>query len=134
MANRRFQQFQMSLEKRQVSIFAHVTFGASGAPTLDVSNSKGVVSVTRNSAGVYTFVFGTDSQHLDPFVKLLSVKKVFMSASGTPDREMVIRANNISNVSLASIQIEFDVETVATDPANGSEVFMEFVFGDSTAP
>lgn len=134
MANRRFNQFPQALEKRVISVFAHISFGASGAPTLDVPNSKGVVSVTRNSAGLYTFVFGTDSSHLDAYVKLLGIRKVFMQSSGNPDREMVVRANNISNNSVASIQIEFDVETVATDPASGSEVFMEFVFGDSTAP
>lgn len=134
MANRYTNQFPATLEKRVNSIFMHVTFGASGAPTLDVSNSKGVVSITRNSAGLYTIVFGTDASHLDAYVKLLMINKIFFAAAGTPDRELVLRANNISNNSLANLQIEMDLETVATDPASGSQVYMEFVFGDSTAP
>ena len=134
MANRYTNQFRASLEKRVSSIFMHVSFGASGAPTLDVPNSKGVVSITRNSAGLYTVVFGTDAKRLDTYVKLLSVSKIFQESSSSPAREVIIRANNVSNNALASMQIEMQVATVATDPDSGSAVFMEFVFGDSTAP
>lgn len=134
MANRYTNQFRAQLEKRVSSIFAHVSFGASGAPTLDVANSKGVVSITRNSAGVYTIVFGTQAQMLDTYVKLLSVSKSFLVASAADDRSMVILANNVSNNALCNIQVEFHSAGVATDPASGSAVFMEFVMGDSTAP
>lgn len=112
----------------------HVTFGASGAPTLDVPNSKGVVSITRNSAGLYTVVFGTDAQHLDAYVKLLGINQVYSAAAGDVNREVVLRANNISNNSLANLQIEMQTAGAAADPASGSGIYMEFIFGDSTAP
>jgi len=134
MANRYTNQFRASLEKRVSSIFMHVSFGAAGAPTLDVPNSKGVVSITRNSAGLYTIVFGTNAQMKDTYVKFLSMSHSFLEAAGSPAREMVLRANNISNNSLCNLQIEMQVAGVATDPDNGSQVYMEFVFGDSTAP
>lgn len=135
MANRYTNQFRAQLEKRCNSIFMHVSFGAAGAPTLDVPNSKGIVSITRNSAGLYTVVFGTNSKSLDAYVKLLCINKIFFEASGTSDRQTVLRANNISNNNLASLQIEFDNPNgTASDPDNGSQVYMEFIFGDSTAP
>ena len=134
MANRYTNQFRASLEKRVSSIFMHVSFGASGAPSLDVPNSKGVVSITRNSAGLYTIVFGTNAQMKDAYVKFLSMSHAFLEASGSPARQMVLRANNISNNSLCSLQIEMQVAGVATDPDSGSQVYVEFVFGDSTAP
>lgn len=126
MANRYTNQFRASLEKRVSSIFMHVTFGAAGAPTLDTTNSKGIVSITRNSAGVYTIVFGTDATHLDTYVKLLAINKVFMGAA---DLAMRILANNISSSSLASIQVSF-----GADPTAADQLYMEFVMGDSSAP
>src|SRR5271166_5626830 len=83
MANRRYRsQFRFSMHKDPVDIFAHVTFGSSGAPTLDSKNSPGIVSVTRNSTGNYTFVFGTNSQlAFDTYNYLLMVKHVFSQSS-----------------------------------------------------
>jgi hypothetical protein len=134
MANRYTNQFRAQLEKRVSSIFAHVSFGAAGAPTLDVPNSKGVVSITRDSAGVYTIVFGTQARMLDTYVKLLSVSKAMLVASSADDRQMSVLSNDVSDSALCSIQVAFHVAGVDTDPANGSEVFVEIVMGDSTAP
>lgn len=135
MANRYFNQFHSALEKKVVSIYAHVTFDGSGVPTLDVPNSKGVVSVTHDSTGVYTFVFGTSAQSLDPYVKLLMINQVAQAASGHPENAMFVLANNISDSTKASIQVEFDdLDTpAATDPISCG-MYFEFIFGDSTAP
>lgn len=138
MANRWFNQFQKTLEKEVVSIFAHITFGTSGAPTLDVANSKGVVSVTRNSAGVYTFVFGTSSSSLDTYNKLLMVKHVFDESgnAGTAPTApgLFIVTNSISTVGTASVKVEFNAAGTATDPASTEAVYMQFMFKNSNAP
>ena len=138
MANRYNQQFQLTQEKRVTAIFAKVTFGATGAPTLSASNSKGVLSVTRNSAGTYTFVFGSGSGvslQKDSYVKLLSINNVMNSGASAPAAPaMYIKADNTASNSSASIQIVMNSAGTATDPASGEIGYYEFIFGDSTAP
>lgn len=143
MANRYCNQFQLTQEKRVTSIFAKVSFGASGAPTLSASNSKGVLSVTRDNPGTYTFVFGSGSgvsQQLDTYVKLMGVNVVFntsavnigVTAPAAP--AVFIAADNTSSTSSASIQVVFNAAGTATNPASGEIAYLEFIFGDSVAP
>lgn len=138
MANRWLNQFKKTFEKEVVCVYAHITFGAAGAPTLDTANSKGIVSVTRNSAGKYTFVFGTRAGMLDTYNKLLMVKHVFDASgnSGTAPASpsMFILANSVATINVASLQIEFNITGTATDPASGEGVYVEFAFKNSTAP
>jgi hypothetical protein len=132
MANRYSYQFRLSMVPKVTDIFAHVTFGASGAPTLDAVNSKGVVSITRNSAGLYTIVFGTSALRLDPYSYLCMVKQVFINATAPAAPGMYIVADNSANPALASIQVQFNAAGVATDPASGEQVKMEMTFRNSS--
>lgn len=139
MANRHFRQFPKTLIPEVCKIYARVSFGASGAPTLDAKNSKGVVSVTRNSAGKFTFVFGTNTKlPLDTYNRLLMIKHVFDETgnSGTAPASpaLYIIGNSIATVGTASIQVEFNNAGTATDPASGEVVLLQFVFQNSTAP
>ena len=138
MANRYNQQFQLTQEKRVTAVFAKVTFGASGAPTLSASNSKGVLSVTRNSAGTYTFVFGSGSGvsiQKDSYVKLLAINNIMNSGASAPAApDVYIKADNTASTSSASIQIVMNSAGTATDPAAGEIGYFEFIFGDSSAP
>lgn len=133
--NRFTNQFPQSLEKKVCTIFAKVAFGASGAPTLSAVNSKGVLSVTRNGAGDFTFVFGTAANGVgakDTYVKLLCVRQVYNSGSSAPAAPAVyIKADNVAT---ASLRIVTNAAGVATDPASGEIGYFEFVMGDSTAP
>lgn len=52
MANRTFNQFQGSLEKGVVQLFAEVSFDPLGAPTL--VRGKGIAGVVDNGSGEYT--------------------------------------------------------------------------------
>lgn len=47
MADRDFCPVQYTMEKKVVTLGAHITFGAAGAPTLDTSNSKGFCNVAQ---------------------------------------------------------------------------------------
>lgn len=47
MADRDYCPVQYAMEKKVVTLSAHITFGASGAPTLDTSNSKGFCNVAQ---------------------------------------------------------------------------------------
>ena len=138
MSNRYMNQFQLTQEKRVTALFAKVTFGATGAPTISASNSKGILSVTRNSAGTYTFVFGSGSGvslQKDSYVKLMGAGVVMNSGASAPAAPaMYIKADNSSSTSLASIQIVMNAGGTATDPATGEIGYFQFIFGDSTAP
>jgi hypothetical protein len=135
--NRYLTQFPLMFEKKVVSVFAKVTFGASGAPTLTTTSSKGIVSVTRNSAGTFTFLFGTKAGMLDTYVKLLCIKHVF-DTSGTSSApaspSVYVALNSIATVGTSTIKIVFNAAGTATDPASGEIVYLEFILGDSTAP
>ena len=140
MANRYTTQFFNTLSKGITGIYARVTFGAAGAPTIDRSGfqSQGVVSVTRNSTGLYTVVLGTQTGMLDVYFKLLMVKHLFDesgnggSAPAAPG--MFLVANSVAVAGTCSFQIEFNSAGVATDPASGEAVCLEIVLKNSTAP
>lgn len=132
MANRYNYQFRLSMVPKVTDVFAHVTFGATGAPTLDLVNSKGVVSVTRNSAGNYTFVFGTSAGRLDPYSYLCMISHIFISSGAPASPSMRIITDNSANPSLANIIVQFSTGGVATDPGSGEQVKLDFVFRNSS--
>lgn len=135
MSERLMNQFPLTFEKKVKSVFAKVTFGSSGAPTLDAANSKGILSVTRNSTGTYTFVFGTTTKTLDTYVKLLNISHIVNSGTSAPAApSFYVKANTSNAIATAAIQIVTNLAGTATDPASGEIMYFEFKFGDSTAP
>lgn len=140
MANRDYNRESFQLEKNLVRLFAQVTFGASGAPTLVTANSKGILSVTRNSAGIFTFVFGTNAASLDFYYRLL-MAKVFWDTtanSGTAPLAplMSLTTNSVATTTSCSLKVTFTNATgsnVATDPASGEKAFFSFTLSNSGA-
>lgn len=138
MANRYFRQFRNTLEPQVVDIFAQVSFGAAGAPTLSAANSKGIVSVTRTATGRYVFVFGTNVQSKDTYVKLLGVTATWDATanSGTAPAAPIVYlfANAISTIGTASVTVQcLDAAGVAADPASTEIVHIDFTLKNSTA-
>lgn len=138
MANRYFRQFRNTLEPQVVDIFAQVSFGATGAPTLSAANSKGIVSVTRTAVGRYVFVFGTAALNLDTYNKLLGVVATWDATanSGTAPAAPIIYlfANAVSTLGTASVTIQcLDAAGVAADPATTEIVHLDFTLKNSTA-
>lgn len=143
MANRYYNNQAFTLSPCVVKIFARVTFGAAGAPTLVQGAtflSKGVVSVTRNSQGLFTFVFGTQAGMLDVYPYLLGVNVTWDAtgnAGGAPAAPLyAVSSNAVATAASCSAQISFfDADTPAvTDPASGEAAWFEFTFKNSTAP
>lgn len=119
MANSRLFQFRYSYERDLVDIFAKVTYGATGAPTL--SQAKGVVSVTRNSAGKYTFVLK------DNFYLFMGASHSFVLSSGAPASPLFNVVSETVNASTKTIVIQFNSDaSVATDPASGEVSLFQF--------
>lgn len=142
MANR-FNQMKMNTFQKEVfKIQSVVSFGAAGAPTLVSSGfvNQGIVSVTRDNTGLYTFVFGTQAGMLDVYYKLLGASVVFDTsgaAGAAPAAPLMAILNNlVATPASCSIQIQlYDADTpAATDPASGEIGYFEFTLKNSTAP
>jgi len=91
-ANRFFQQFQGSLQKKVVTLYAKVTFNASGVATVVTSEtllaasnpttinpSSGFVGGTITASGGGEYVFALQ----DPYVRLLGVTSTVVGGNAT---------------------------------------------------
>lgn len=97
MANRTFEQFQLSLERKVVKLFAKITY-AGGAPVLVTSEilnastspitinpSQGIQSLTVDGTGQFTLVLGANNGGVptyDPYVRLLSATATEITTAG----------------------------------------------------
>lgn len=133
MANRCFTQWMWSLEKNPVCLWTRVTIGASGAPTLDGINSKGVASIVRNSAGNYTVTFGTN-QSTNTYNNIFFANKEFFVASGNPAApHMYVVSQTVRTNGQLVLQFLAANGTAATDPGNGEVIRLQFDMKISTA-
>lgn len=127
MANRLLNQFGASFEKAVVNVFADVTIGATGAPTLNAAKSKGVKSIVRNSAGDYTLTLQ------DTYAKFFSCWVGFIKGTAPAAPNESIKAFNMSAAGGATIEFVLFNGATATDPASGEELFIEICVGNSAA-
>lgn len=96
MANRNFTPVNFALEKNVIHLFANVTFGATGVPTLDTNNSKGVCAVHPESISFTGFV--TNSTTGIGTVSSFAGLYTGMTVTGTG----VATSNVISSTSVAT--------------------------------
>lgn len=129
MAQRYYQQFQKTLVKEVVSVFAKVSIGASGAPTLlNYASCQGIMSIVRNSAGQYTLVLGQPTPvpgHVDQYAFLLNVEQsiIFSGIPAAPIFSVV--SESVSSAGSITFQYS-SVAGSATDPDSGSVLLLEF--------
>lgn len=133
----------LQLEKQVVRLYAHVTFGASGAPTLDAKNSKGFVGVTKDATGKYTLQLGQTHASgiaaLDTYYKVLSFTALWDATgnSGTAPAAPLafLTANNTGDNTKASLQLETtSMLQAAASPASGEGLYLEIQLGNSNTP
>lgn len=117
MSSRLFQ-FRYSYERDLTDIEAKITIGATGAPTL--TNAKGIVSMTRNSAGNYTILLK------DAYYLLMKVDADFVSGSSAPAAPLVnVVSEQVNSNSAPSLIIQCrDVAAAAADPASGEVMLL----------
>lgn len=118
------------MEKNPVDLWAQVTIGASGAPTLVTANSKGIASITRNAAGTYTVTFQ------DSYYKLLNFTSVSQNATGisaSPDYGIFTTGTNVNTQTGGTVKFAYSTGGVATDPANGDTLYLCFTVSNSSA-
>jgi hypothetical protein len=123
--NRLFKQFFFSFITKLIGVYGKFTVGASGAPTLVAAASKGIESIVRDSAGLYTITLQ------DRAYNLLFFDAVVQSAAGTITAVgHVIRADNLR--SAGTIQVLFtDSAGAAIEIPNASTVFFKIEINDS---
>jgi hypothetical protein len=127
MANRRFNQFGLSLEGRLVNIYLRATIGATGAPTLVAAKSKGIASIARTGAGAYDITLS--DQYVDLFAALPTI--LFASGSPVSGAMMVVRSQDVAATKV--IQVEFlNGSFAAAELASGVQLGIKFELKDST--
>lgn len=115
MANRNFHRVQ-SLAREVKSVYAYVSVGASGAPTLNANKSLGVASVTRDSAGVYIVTLE------DKYNELLFFHAVMLEATAE-DITFQIESQDVASAKVIKFQCK--AADVETDPSNGSVLLLK---------
>lgn len=123
MANRRFNQFSLTLEKQVVKLYGSLTAGASGA--VASSEGLGIKSITKESTdGQYTI------QLEDGYPKLLHVQAIVKHASASA----VAAAQIISEDAKAgTITIQLtDGAGAAVNPESAAVVMLEITLRNSS--
>jgi hypothetical protein len=130
MANRRFNQFQYSLEFAVVNLFLKATIGSSGAVTISAANSKGIASITKESgAGKYTIVLS------DAYNKFLGLSAVVNNAAGisvSADLGILTSGTNVATATGGTLVVQFSAAGSAANMASGDVVYMHIVLGNSS--
>lgn len=114
MANRNFNRVQ-ALAKEIKFLHGKVAIGATGAPTLNVNNSLGIASITRDSAGVYILTLDDKYNSLVDF-------KVMQIAAAAEDLTFQIESETVSTTKIIKFQCK--AAAVETDPSNGSTLLI----------
>lgn len=128
-----FHEKQLSMETLPVKLYAVVTIGSTGAPTL--TKGRGISTITRTSAGLYVLTIRGSG-----FPTLLGVASTFLVASGSPAAPVLALVSSTVGTANPNV-ITFQTSApsgssgalVATDPASGEVLYMELTFNNSTA-
>ena len=121
MADRNFQQFQYSLEKKVVNLFATVTF-SSGAATL--VRGKGITSITSAGSGVYNVVLQ------DKYKTMLGCEVSFKDASAVPGPAFM----SAYDAAAGTLSVKFTNSSLsAANPADSTTAFIHIILGNSSA-
>ena len=127
MANQMFNQFHFSPIPMLTSIFAKISIGASGAPTLVTTGglSKYVASVVRNDEGDYTITLN------DTYKYFLGMRGSFVASGGASAPDVSVSAESVATAK--TINFLTQAGGVNTDPASGEILYLEILLKNSTA-
>jgi len=130
MANRQFNQYFQTLEKRPVELYAKITF-ASGVAT--ISNAKGITSITRAASdGKYNIVLN------DKYQALLGANVAFKDASAVPVSPVwyftaLNAAAGTATIDFIALGYSSVITYTSTAPADTTTVYLTLTLSNSTA-
>lgn len=122
MANRNFNRRQ-ALEKEVKDLYAAVSIGATGAPTL--TSHVGILSISRTSAGLYRLTLE------DKYTALKSFKVIHKVATAE-DLNFQVKAEAVSG-SVPYIDFFCLTAGSATDPSNGAVLLIKIEVKNTSA-
>lgn len=126
MSNRRFNQFRLQLEKKVVDLYAKVTIGATGAPTLVTAYSKGIASIARNSAGNYTVTLD------DKYPRFLFMQNFHADADGiVPSPVMSLIAEDVDGLKTIQVVFSDTASPSATELGDGETVYLHITLANT---
>jgi hypothetical protein len=124
MANRNYNRVQ-ALEKESKHLYASVSIGASGAPTL--VRKQGIASISRVSAGLYTVTLS------DKYNKLMALNICQFKASGAVAApHWALRDDSVASAKTFQVGFLAPDASTATDPDNGVVLSIEIVCKNSS--
>jgi len=124
MASRTFNNDTLTLEREVVKLFAVVTIGASGAPTL--SRGKGIASVAGGAAATATGLYTVTLD--DGYVALLGANCIVLTSSGGVDLQVGLVSEAVATASAPTVvfqMVDLDGTPTLKDPASGDKVYIE---------
>jgi hypothetical protein len=144
MASREFIQFSYQLERGVVKLYAKVSIGSTGAPTLVSTStssgnpSKGIKSVTREAAGTYRITFGRSDftgDTYDKYQRILNVSGVILDAGVSAVNAIQIKEDassaDVPYVDIYTLGITTGA-VAAVDPTSGDTLLVEITLKNST--
>lgn len=131
MADRSFNNAYRSLELEVVNLYAKVTIGATGAPTLVAASSKGIASITRNSTGEYKVTLS------DKYNALLWGAAGLITTTASDATSVGIGSRlEVDSVTAATPYVQFQFyaldDGAAADPASGAVVLIKLELKNTT--
>ena len=158
MANRTFEQFQLSLERKVVKLFAKITYtnpGSgvvaslvtseilnAGTSPITINPSQGFQSLTDNGSGLFTLYFGANNGGVptyDSYVRLLSVSGTQVQTAGAQNALISLRvaAEDVAGSSgNPSIQLETFTTGGGPGPGpldDGNILYLEITLSNTSA-
>jgi hypothetical protein len=129
MPKRLLNQFFGSKCNAPVKLFAKVTIGGTGAPTLVTTSghSKGIASIARTGTGAYTLTLS------DAYSKLLNMSMSMLYSSATTIGGFEMKTDTVSTTKIITFLTK-DVGTgggSAADPASGTVMYLEITLDAS---
>jgi hypothetical protein len=121
MASRNFSRVQ-ALEKEIKHLYAEVSIGATGAPTLD--RGYGITSIERDSAGVYVLTLD------DKYPRLMHMHVMMLEATAE-DLTFQIESEDVNGDK--TIQFQCKAAAVETDPSSGSKLLIKIDLKNTSA-
>ncbi len=120
MANRKFEKVQ-ALEKEIKHLYAEVSIGASGAPT--IVRATGIASIARNSAGLYTLTLQ------DKYMRLMWAGVTIQSPTAEDLTAHLVAETVATN---KTVQLRTLTAATATDPASGDKLLIKLELKNSS--
>lgn len=108
------------------SLYASISIGAAGAPTIVSGTGMGISSITRSSAGRYVITLSHAYQGL------LGVRSSIVSSAAPAAPSIYVAVNSVKTSTAPTLTVVTNAAGTATDPASGEIILLEVLLQKSS--